>query len=133
MKKIRQLFLTLGGCLALIMVSVPFAAPAWADASTDQSRSEACAAINGTFSNGQCTTGGVSLESVVKTVLGILSAIIGIAGVIMIMVGGFKYITSGGDASKASGAKMTIIYAVIGLAIAALSQFIVKFVLKNTT
>ena len=55
-----------------------------------------------------------------------------IAAVIMIIWGGFRYVTSGGDSNKVSSAKNTIIYAVIGLIIVALAQFIVKFVLDKT-
>jgi len=33
----------------------------------------------------------------------------------MIVYGGFKYITSGGDSGKVGGAKNTLIYAIIGL------------------
>jgi hypothetical protein len=40
-----------------------------------------------------------------------------------------RYITSGGDSTKVSGAKNTLIYAIIGLIIVALAQLIVHFVL----
>ena len=51
----------------------------------------------------------------------------------MIMVGGFKYITSGGDSGKISSAKATIIYALVGLVIVAMAQFIVRFAIRTTT
>jgi hypothetical protein len=51
----------------------------------------------------------------------------------MIVFGGFKYITSGGDSNNVSGAKNTIIYAIIGLVIVALAQLIVHFVLNQTS
>ena len=51
----------------------------------------------------------------------------------MIMVGGFKYITSGGDSGNITGAKNTILYAVVGLVVVALAQIIVRFVLARTT
>ena len=54
----------------------------------------------------------------------------GIAPIIMIFVAGFKYMTSGGDANKVGSAKTTLIYAIIGLALAALAQLLVKTVLK---
>jgi hypothetical protein len=53
--------------------------------------------------------------------------------VIMIIVGGLKYITSGGDSNNVSSAKSTIIYAIIGLVVVALAQFIVQFVLNKVT
>ena len=51
----------------------------------------------------------------------------------MIIVGGFKYITSGGNDGNVSTAKNTILYAVIGLVIVALAQIIVRYVLGKAT
>jgi hypothetical protein len=51
----------------------------------------------------------------------------------MIIFGGFKYITSGGESGNVTSAKNTIIYAVIGLVIVAFAQFIVQFVLGKIT
>jgi hypothetical protein len=51
----------------------------------------------------------------------------------MIILGGFKYITSGGDTGNVTGAKNTILYAIVGLVIVALAQIIVRFVLDKTT
>jgi hypothetical protein len=52
--------------------------------------------------------------------------------VIMIIYGGFRYITSGGDSNRVGSAKNTLIYAIIGLIIVALAQLIVHFVLSTT-
>jgi hypothetical protein len=49
----------------------------------------------------------------------------------MIIYGGFRYVTSGGNDASVSGAKNTIIYALIGLVIVALAQVIVHFVLAK--
>jgi hypothetical protein len=51
----------------------------------------------------------------------------------MIIWGGFKYITSGGDTGNVSGAKNTLIFAIVGLIIVALAQFVVHFVLNTAT
>jgi hypothetical protein len=51
----------------------------------------------------------------------------------MILVSAFKYITSNGDATKIGSAKTTLIYALVGLAIAALAQALVHFVLSEST
>ena len=74
-------------------------------------------------------TGGV--YKLATQVVNIFSVIVGIIAVIMIIFGGFKYITSGGDSGNVSGAKNTLIYAIVGLIIVALAQFIVKFVLNT--
>ena len=58
---------------------------------------------------------------------------VGIIAVIMIIVGGFRYIASGGKQESITAAKNTILYAIIGLVIVALAQIIVKFVLEKST
>lgn len=74
-----------------------------------------------------------SLQSIAAKIVNFLSVIVGIVAVIMIIVGGFRYITSGGDSGNVSSAKNTLIYAIVGLIIVALAQFIVRFVLENAT
>jgi uncharacterized membrane protein len=69
------------------------------------------------------------INKIVKTVIDIFSMIVGVVAVIMIIIGGFKYITSMGDSTSTASAKNTILYAVIGLVIVAMSQVIVRFVL----
>ncbi|MGB4759502.1 MAG: hypothetical protein WBP26_05620 [Candidatus Saccharimonadales bacterium] len=71
------------------------------------------------------------VNSTVALVINIFSWVVGIVAVIMIIVGGFKYITSGGDSGKITSAKNSIIYAIIGLIIVALAQIIVQFVLTK--
>lgn len=74
-----------------------------------------------------------NLNNFIATVINILSVIVGVIAVIMIIVGGFKYITSGGDSTKVGSAKNTILYALIGLVIVAVAQVIVKFVLTKAS
>jgi len=73
------------------------------------------------------------VNGLITTVINIFSLVVGVVAVIMIIVGGLKYITSGGDSGNVTGAKNTILYAVIGLVVVALAQFIVKFVLGKAT
>jgi hypothetical protein len=72
-------------------------------------------------------------NALIRKIINILSVIVGIIAVIMIIIGGFRYITSGGASEKVTGAKNTLLYAIIGLIIVALAQVIVRFVLRNTT
>jgi hypothetical protein len=51
----------------------------------------------------------------------------------MIIVGGVKYVTSGGSSEKTTSAKDTILFAVVGLIVVALAQVIVRFVLHKAT
>lgn len=76
-----------------------------------------------------CTHKNDSVTTTIKTVVNVLLFVIGIISVIMIIVGGFRYVTSAGNASAVTGAKNTIIYAVIGLVVAFLAFAIVNWVL----
>ena len=71
------------------------------------------------------------INKLIKTIINIFSSIVGIVAVIMVVFGGLKYITSGGNDSNVGAAKNTILYAIIGLVIVASAQVIVKFVLSK--
>lgn len=55
----------------------------------------------------------------------------GVAAVIMIVIGGFQYLLSAGDATKAANARNTIIYAAVGLLVVVLAASILSFVLNK--
>ncbi len=67
----------------------------------------------------------------IRAILNVLSVVVGVAAVIMIIVGGFRYVISGGDSNGVSGAKNTILYAIIGLVVVIFAQVIVRFVLST--
>jgi hypothetical protein len=83
-----------------------------------------CGSTNGQ-DNGQS-----KIEKFAGDIVNILSIVAGIAAVIMIIVAGIRYTTSGGDSNATSGAKNALVYALIGIAIAALAQVLVHFVLS---
>jgi hypothetical protein len=72
-----------------------------------------------------------SLGEKVKVVVNVLLFLIGAVSVIVIIIGGIRYVTSNGDASQVTGAKNTILYAVIGIIVALLAYAIVNFVVKQ--
>ncbi len=71
------------------------------------------------------------VSEIIETVINVFSIVVGVVSVIMIIIGGLKYITSGGDSGNVTGAKNTILYAIIGLVVVALAQVIVRFVLQQ--
>lgn len=77
-------------------------------------------------------TSSSNLTKLLKQIVNIISIIVGVIAVIMIIVAGLQYITSGGSSEKVGTAKNTVIYAIVGLVIVALAQFIVHFVLGTT-
>lgn len=72
------------------------------------------------------------VNTTITWVINVFSIIVGVVAVIMIIVGGLKYITSNGDSNNVTSAKNTILYAIIGLVVVALAQFVVRFVLSKT-
>lgn len=127
MKKIKNMLIVAASVFAL---SAPALLPSVASA--QNINSNLCAGASASLSSGTDCSGAQatnSLNNIIKLVINLFSVIVGIVSVIMIIIGGLKYITSGGEASNISGAKNTIIYAIVGLVIVALAQFIVHFVL----
>lgn len=119
---------------------VPVAVNAKADNAIQQELCKGIRTAEGSTTDGEANTVGCygeagtdasGIQKIVRTVINIFSLLVGSVSVIMIIVGGFKYITSGGDSGKVGGAKNTIVYALIGLVLVALSQVIVRFVLSN--
>lgn len=86
------------------------------------------AALNDT---GGKTGSGATVTETLQAVINILLFIAGIAAVLVIVVSGFRFVTSNGDAGAVSKAKNSIIYATIGLAITVMAYAIVNFILEN--
>lgn len=65
----------------------------------------------------------------------LVRAILGFAGItlfVLLLVGGFKYITSGGDPKAVEGAQKTLTYAIGGLIVLLLS-YLVLVLIKEIT
>ncbi len=58
---------------------------------------------------------------------------IGFVSVVMLIIGGFRYVLSNGNEKSVTGAKDTILYAIVGLVVALLAFAIVNFVLGRFT
>ena len=57
--------------------------------------------------------------------------IVGAVAVLMLIVGGLRYVLSGGNSSNVESAKNTIFYAIIGIVVAILAYAIVNFVIGS--
>lgn len=66
-----------------------------------------------------------------STITNVLLFIIGAIAVIMIVIGGMRYVLSGGDSSQITAAKNTILYAIIGIIVAILAYAAVNFVISS--
>jgi len=68
-----------------------------------------------------------------RTITNVLLFILGAISVIMIIIGGLRYVISGGNSTAVTAAKNTILYAIVGVIVALLAYAIVNFVLDSFT
>lgn len=124
MNKIKATFIAFVAILGLSAVTVPVLSPSavLAASATDKIK-EGVNKVGGDENK-------TSLEDQIKTITNVLLFIIGAIAVIMIIIGGIRYVTSNGDASQTKAAKDTIMYAVIGVVVAILAYAIVNFVIE---
>lgn len=131
-QRLRNILLSIG-LFGLVAAPVALPVTAYADATSQIQGGLLCGSDLKTGTSGcdTSTQSGLDLPKVMTTIINIFSVIVGFVAVIMIIIGGVRYITSGGDSGNISAAKNTIIYAIIGLIIVALAQVLVHFVLNN--
>lgn len=127
MNKIKNIICLVMATLAIAVTGLAATtmAPAYATTSANQQ------AQNGVNSINPEGTSTKSLPEMIKIILTAVFTVIGMVAVVMIIIGGVNYATSQGDPAKATKAKNTIMYAVIGLVITLLAIAIVNFVLSS--
>jgi len=69
-----------------------------------------------------------ALETLFGNVVSVVLALSGIALFIMLVVGGFRYITAGGDPKGIEAARNTLTYAIFGVVLLAASYMILVFI-----
>jgi TRAP-type C4-dicarboxylate transport system permease small subunit len=72
------------------------------------------------------------LEVILKNFLNIAIRLAGLAVFIMLIMGGFKYMTAGGDAKAAESARNTITYAILGLVLIIGAYFFLRLIKEFT-
>ena len=128
MKSLLKKIVTTFAAVALLSAPLSVVAPA---AYAQDISTKACEGVN--LGSGDCDASGSqnSFNELMKRVINIFSIVVGAVSVVMIIIGGFRYIISGGDSAGVSGAKNTILYAVVGLVIVLFAQILVRFVVAN--
>jgi hypothetical protein len=118
--------------IALLSVILCLATPATALAFNPLDPACQTGGANSTACQSRNSTGAANGPvEVIRKVTTIMAVIAGIAAVIVMIVGGFQYITSAGDPQKASSARSTVLGAIIGLIIIVGAQSILLFVLSK--
>ncbi len=68
------------------------------------------------------------LEDIFSNVVGAAIGLAGIALFIMLIIGGFKYLTAGGEPPRIESARKTLTYAILGIVFIALSFLFLRFI-----
>lgn len=129
MRKSKHFVLVVAAVFGLLFAPLFVGGGTVAAQASDQA---ACEGLGGTW-NGACSVANQpSIDGVVLRVIQLMSAIAGVVAVIMIVISGFRFITANGDSSTVAAARRTLIYALVGLVVVAISQTIVWFILRRT-
>ena len=135
-KQIKRLLMI--SFASLLMLAPGLALPVVAGVASADITGSLCAGTNVDSTSGASTSCGTNtdnngqsaIESIGQKVIDAFSVLVGAVSVVMIIYGGFRYITSGGDSGKVGNAKNTLIYAIVGLIIVALAQVLVHYVIQ---
>ncbi len=130
MKRFKLLLASLWVALPLFLTGVALAAET---IDTSSPQASACQASNGHWDGTKCTsvTGAKDIGSVLTSVTKTLIFIVGAISVIMIIIGGLRYVLSGGDSAGVKSAKDTVLYAIVGVIVAFIAYGIVTFVITR--
>lgn len=123
LQKINWLNIALFAIVTLVAFA-PVIIPRVADAQLVNQFVNNCPADTGV----RCSEG--SIASIFRLIINWALAIAFIAAVIVLIYGGFRYITSAGNADSATTGKTAIINALIGIVIIVLSYIIVQIVYR---
>ncbi len=69
--------------------------------------------------------------NMVANIVTIVTFFAGVAAVLTIMFGGFRFVTSNGDPARAASGRQAILYAVAGLIVIILARWIVLFIISK--
>ena len=107
--------------LGIVVTPLAMDAPVFANA-----KSEVTSGVS-SVNDGNST----DLPSFITNIVNILLFLAGAIAVIVIIIGGIRYVMSSGDAGQVQAAKNTILYAVVGLVVVIMAYAIVNFVINQ--
>jgi hypothetical protein len=98
--------------------SLFFASPTFASVQTGADDAKPSSAPSNLFGS----------TGIFHTIANVLIFLVGAVAVIMLIIGGFRYVVSQGDAGSVKQAKDTILYAIIGIVVAIIAFAVVSFI-----
>lgn len=135
----RRLLASFGIVAILSLTAVPFVAAMPVQAATKEELCKganvggaACDPGNATADDQQgAREADKALKDRIRTITNTILYIVGALSVVVLIYGGFRYVTSAGNSQNVTAAKETIIYAITGLVVAILAYAIVNFVISR--
>lgn len=121
---LRRLFQSIFVLTVLVCTGIFFAQPILAAGPVDQNAFESFAA-NAGFATGPSIT--VIIARLIRTVISFL----GVMAVVIVLYGGFMYMTAGGNEDRIKKAKRTLTNGMIGLVIVLMSFTIAQFIVSK--
>lgn len=85
-----------------------------------------------TCTEGRCAADIPQLAVVISNFLGIAAGLAGMVAVVVIIMGGFKYIVARGDPKATQAAQQTITWAVVGLAFLVIAFLVLRLIEEIT-
>ena len=134
-RNIKQLLSAVLVVPTLVLGVGLFAQPTPAHAAFDKGLSDGAGSAQGKDQQGDASTlfGDGGQGGIFRTITNVLLFLIGAISVIMLIIGGIRYVVSGGDSTAVQNAKNTILYAIVGVVVAILAYAVVNFVISSFT
>ena len=120
---------------AMVLTVGLVAQPVPAHAAFEKGLSDGASSAQGKDQQGDAASlfGEGGQGGIFRTVTNVLLFLIGAISVIMLIVGGIRYVVSGGDSTAVQNAKNTILYAIVGVVVAIHAFAVVNFVITSFT
>jgi hypothetical protein len=119
-----------------VLLTLSLATAASAVAPGPQRNAQIDTAATGIQYAGQIGLGGQDIRTTVASIIRVAMGLLGIVAVVIILIGGFTWMTAGGNDDKVAEAKKWIFAGIIGLAIIlsayALSSFVIARLIEAT-
>jgi hypothetical protein len=132
MKKILLITLTMLTGL-IFLYQQPVFATSTCSGGFSAAKCSACSGLSELGSSQRCSSNGSTVKAVIAETVSVLSYIVGIAAIIMIIISAIRFVISGGNSNSVEQAKKMLVYAIIGLVLAALAQILVRMALTTST
>lgn len=129
----KKIFATILSLTAVLALSFAVVAPLQVNAATSTITAEGLG-----LSYGQAIgLGSTDVRTTIASIIKVAMSLLGIVAVVIVLIGGFKWMTAGGNEEQVGEAKKWIFSGVIGLAIIlsayALASFVINQLVNATT